>query len=47
MPSDQEEKDSREHTEHENANNLARLKHLKDVVLAPNGGYARVSQEQE
>jgi len=23
------------------------LKHLKDVVLAPNGGYARVSQEQE
>ena len=47
MPSHQEEKNSREHAEHENANNPAGLKHLKDVVLAPNGGYARVSQEPE
>jgi hypothetical protein len=34
MPSHQEEKDSREHAEHGNANNSAGLKHLKDVVLA-------------
>jgi hypothetical protein len=33
MPSHQEEKDSREHAEHENANNPAGLKHPKDVVL--------------
>jgi hypothetical protein len=33
MPSHQEEKDSREHADHENANNPAGLKHLKDVVL--------------
>jgi hypothetical protein len=47
MPSHQEEKDSREHTEHENANNPAGLKHLKDVVLGPSPAFRGINADAE